>query len=390
MMKGPGSKELYRRTDRQYTDCLIGEEKMRILQLMPTLAYGDAVGNDALAIHRILKNRGYETKIYAEIIDKRIPREIADPVCRMETDGDDVIIYHMSTGSGLNAGFAKMKGRKVMIYHNITPSRFFKGYNPALERLCRDGRYALQYLSDEVDYALADSEYNAGELRTLKYKCPVDVMPILLSFEDYEREACAGAEKEYRDGKTNVIFTGRIAPNKKQEDVIDAFYHYQKYYNEESRLILLGSYFNMETYYERLKDYVGRLGVKNVVFTGHVSFEEMLCCYRAADLFLCMSEHEGFCVPLVEAMYFHIPIVAYDSSAIGHTLGGSGILLKDKNPLEAAGVMDRILKDEALRKQILAGQDRRLQDFGKERTERLFMEKIEGFLKDEGLLKNEG
>ena len=107
-------------------------------------------------------------------------------------------------------------------------------------------------------------------------------MPILLSFEDYEREAYAGAVKEYGDGKTNVIFTGRIAPNKKQEDVIDAFYHYQKYYNEESRLILLGSYFNMETYYERLKDYVGRLGVKNVVFTGHVSFEEMLCCYRAA------------------------------------------------------------------------------------------------------------
>lgn len=362
---------------------------MRILQLMPTLAYGDAVGNDALAIHKILKNRGYETKIYAEIIDKRISQEMAAPVCRMETGRDDVIIYHMSTGSGLNTGFAKMKGRKVMIYHNITPSRFFKGYSPALEKLCRDGRYALEYLADEVDYALADSEYNAGELKALKYQCPVDVMPILLSFEDYEREACAGPMKEFKDGKTNVIFTGRIAPNKKQEDVIDAFYHYQKYYNEESRLILLGSYFNMEAYYERLKDYVKRLSVKNVVFTGHVSFEEMLWCYRSSDLFLCMSDHEGFCVPLVEAMYFKIPIVAYDSSAVGYTLGGSGILLKEKNPLETAGIMDRVIKDEALRKRILAGQNKRLKSFEKERTERMFMEKIEGFLRNEGLLKDE-
>lgn len=349
---------------------------MRILQLMPTLAYGDAVGNDALAIHKILKNRGYETKIYAEIIDKRISQEMAAPVCRMETGRDDVIIYHMSTGSGLNTGFAKMKGRKVMIYHNITPSRFFKGYSPALEKLCRDGRYALEYLADEVDYALADSEYNAGELKALKYQCPVDVMPILLSFEDYEREACAGPMKEFKDGKTNVIFTGRIAPNKKQEDVIDAFYHYQKYYNEESRLILLGSYFNMEAYYERLKDYVKRLSVKNVVFTGHVSFEEMLWCYRSSDLFLCMSDHEGFCVPLLEAMFFDVPVVAKDTSAVGETLGGSGILLPDADPLAAAGVMNRLLTDEALREKVLLNQRERLLDFDNGRIEKQLLARI--------------
>lgn len=356
---------------------------MRIIQLMPTLAYGDAVGNDALAVHRILKNRGYETKIYAEIIDKRIPREMAEYAGGLENSSDDVIIYHMSTGSGLNAEFAKMQGRKIMIYHNITPPHFFKGYNPAMEKLCRDGRYALQYLSDEVDYALADSEYNAKELKALRYNCPVDVMPILLSFEDYEKGADARIPEEYRDGKTNVIFTGRIAPNKKQEDVISAFYHYQKYYNSRSRLILVGAYFNMEGYYERLKDYTKKLGAKDVVFTGHISFEKMLGCYRAADLFLCMSEHEGFCVPLVEAMYFNIPIVAYQSSAIGYTLGDSGILLEKKNPLETAGVMDRIIRDEILREKILSRQKERLKEFGKERTERLFVEKIERFLKNE-------
>lgn len=357
---------------------------MRILQIMPTLAYGDAVGNDALAIDRLLKSKGFETKIYAEIIDKRIPQGIAGYIDSLENVGDDVLIYHMSTGSRLNAGFAKMQGRKIMIYHNITPPCFYHEYNSSMEKLCRDGRYALQYLADEVDYALADSEYNAEELKKLNYRCPVDVMPILLSFEDYERKPDMETVEELGDGKTNIIFTGRIAPNKKQEDVINAFYHYQKYYNPKSRLILVGSYFNMESYYEQLKDYVERLGVKDVVFTGHISFEKMLACYHGADLFLCMSEHEGFCVPLLEAMYFNIPIVAYQSSAIGYTLDGSGILLKQKNPLETAGVMDKVIGNEALKNRMLSKQKRRLQDFGKERTERLFMEKIEGFLKNEG------
>ena len=357
---------------------------MRILQIMPTLAYGDAVGNDALAIYRLLKSKGYETKIYAEIIDKRIPRGIAGDIGGLVTGREDVLIYHMSTGSLLNARFAKMQGRKMMIYHNITPPCFYHGYHSSMEKLCRDGRYALQYLADEVDYALADSEYNAKELRKLHYCCSVDVMPILLSFEDYEKQPDAQTEEEFGDGKTNIIFTGRIAPNKKQEDVINAFYHYQKYYNPDSRLILVGSYFNMEGYYEQLRDYVQKLGAKDVVFTGHVSFEKMLGCYHGADLFLCMSEHEGFCVPLLEAMYFDIPIVAYQSSAIGYTLGGSGILLDKKNPLETAGVMDKVIRDEALRNRILSKQRKRLQDFGKERTERLFMEKIEGFLKNEG------
>lgn len=357
---------------------------MKTLQIMPTLAYGDAVGNDAIAIYRLLKSRGYETKIYAETIDKRISRGIAAGIDSLETDESDILIYHMSTGSGLNAGFAKMKGRKIMRYHNITPPCFYDGYHSFVGKLCREGRYALEYLSDKVDYALADSAYNAKELKALQYNCPVDVVPILISFEDYEKQPDARTIEEYSDGKTNVIFTGRIAPNKKQEDVINAFYHYQKYYNPESRLILVGSYDNMEDYYERLKDYVQALGARDVVFTGHISFEKVLGCYRVADLFLCMSEHEGFCVPLVEAMYFEVPIVAYQSSAIGYTLGGSGILLKEKKPLETAGVMDRLMQDRELKKRILSGQKKRLQDFGKERMERLFMEKIEGFLKHEG------
>lgn len=109
------------------------------------------------------------------------------------------------------------------------------------------------------------------------------------------------------DGYTNFIFVGRVAPNKKQEDVIRAFYCYKKYCNPKSRLFIVGSYNGMERYYHRLRRYVGALELDNVVFTGHIPFAQILAYYHLADLFLCMSDHEGFCVPLVEAMYFNLP-----------------------------------------------------------------------------------
>ena len=154
------------------------------------------------------------------------------------------------------------------------------------------------------------------------YTCPIDVCPILIPFSDYEKEPDRRVLRRYKgDGKTNLLFVGRIAPNKKQENVIRAFYFYHKYYSPDSRLFLVGSWSGMESYYERLCDYVKALGIaEHVVFTGHIRFDEILAYYHLADVFLCMSEHEGFCVPLVEAMYFHVPIVAYSCAAVPDTL----------------------------------------------------------------------
>ena len=141
------------------------------------------------------------------------------------------------------------------------------------------------------------------------YTCPIDVLPILIPFDDYAKTPSQQVIDRYSDGYTNLIFTGRIAPNKRQEDVIRAFYDYKKFYNPKSRLILVGGHNGMERYYHRLKSYINALELEDVVFPGHIKFDEILAYYKIADVFLCQSEHEGFCVPLVEAMYFDVPVV---------------------------------------------------------------------------------
>lgn len=179
---------------------------------------------------------------------------------------------------------------------------------------------------------------------------------------------------------TNILFTGRIVPNKKQEDIIKSFYYYQKYYNAESRLFLVGSYRGMDDYYNRLKKYAEELGVKNVVFTGHIKFNSILAYYHLADVFLCMSEHEGFCIPLVEAMHFQIPIVACDHAAVGETLGTGGILLPSSDCLLAAGAIDRVVCDGGLRNKIIENQKKEMKRFLTKTVGDKFIELLEKFI----------
>ena len=129
--------------------------------------------------------------------------------------------------------------------------------------------------------------------------------------------------KLYDDDYVNILFTGRVVPNKKQEDVIEAFYYYKRFIQPKSRLILVGSFAGIDKYHDQLEAYVNKLGLEDVIFTGQIKFDEILAYYQLADLFLCMSEHEGFCVPIVEAMYFNVPVIARDTSAIAWTLAGS-------------------------------------------------------------------
>ncbi len=343
---------------------------MKIVQVLPTLAFGDAVGNHTRALELLIRDMGYETGIYAMNIDKRLGDDVAryvDDIPALEED--DIMLYHLSTGSDLNKVIPDIKCRKVVNYHNVTPPQFFAGISEELESLCQKGLEEVRSLADTFDYCIADSAFNKSDLEAMGYSCPIEVAPILIDFEDYRRKPSRQVIERYSDDVVNLVFVGRIAPNKKQEDVISAFYYYKKYYNPKSRLILVGSGRGMQLYQDKLKQYVQKLGLEeSVVFTGQVKFNEILAYYRLADVFLCMSEHEGFCVPLVEAMQFQAPIVAFDSTAIGDTLGGSGILMKEKDPRLAAGVIDRIMTDVTLRRAIIDGQNERLKDFSNERV----------------------
>jgi glycosyltransferase involved in cell wall biosynthesis len=351
---------------------------MRIVQILPVLAFGDAVGNDTRALKDALKEAGYDTDIYAAVIDERLPEGTAQPYDMLEKlEDEDILIYHLSTGHKLNYEIEKLGGKKVILYHNITPERFFQKYNKDAYESCAQGIKAAKQLAKIADYAIADSEYNKQDLLDYGFRCDIDVLPILIPFEDYEKKPNARILKTYDDDYVNILFTGRVVPNKKQEDIIEAFYYYKRYINAKSRLILVGSFAGIDKYHAQLEAYVNELGVEDVIFTGQIKFDEILAYYRLADIFLCMSEHEGFCVPIVEAMYFDVPVVARDTSAIAWTLGGSGMLLPDADPMVAAEMMNRILTDESLRQKILANQRIRLKDFDNAKVKKQFLEIID-------------
>lgn len=349
---------------------------MRIIQLMPTLAYGDAVGNDALALYKFLLRKGYKTLIYAEHIDPRINKKAVKHYTQMPAlSEDDILLYHFSTGCEVLAQIlCKCICRKVMIYHNITPGEYFSEYNTGLAKLVEEGRKELRRLKNVFECCLAVSEYNKQDLIREGYTCPIEVLPILIPFEDYKTLPDEKVIKKYEnDGVTNILFTGRIAPNKKQEDVIAAFACYHKYMNPKSRLFIVGGDSGMEMYAARLRQCVKSLDVeKAVVFTGHIPFSQILAYYRLADVFLCMSDHEGFCVPLIEAMIFSIPILAYRAAAVPETLGGAGIILDDRKPEYVAKILQNVVGNRSLYETQAVLMRRRLDYFSYEKTTERF------------------
>ena len=351
---------------------------MRIFQMVISLAFGDAVGNDLLALQTIIEKFADETGIYAYHIDSRLPEGIAHKIdCLPELTPDDVVVYHLAGGTPMNEFFGSLPCKKIMRYHNITPPHFFHRYDDDIEQGCREGYEQLADLANKVDYCLAVSEYNKIGLMEMGFRCKIDVLPILVPFSDYDRIPSQKVIDKYTsDEYINILFVGRIVPNKKQEDLIHILKVYQDNYKKRARLILVGSAKDTDIYLCRLKKYIKELGLtdKDVIFPGHIGFDEILAFYKVADVFLCESEHEGFCVPLIEAMYLGTPIIAYDASAIKDTLGGAGILMDTKDPMLTAGMIDRLVNDDELRKNVLANQKERLGDFTYEKIAAQFEE----------------
>ena len=357
---------------------------MHIFQLTPAISTGDAVSNDAIALEAVLRDMGYtDSMIYSPAIGNGIPKSIAQDTRDLPPlSADDICLYHLAIGGPVNQMFKELPCRKVVIFHNITPAKFFEKYDKNSADLCRQGLKESAELAGVTEHAIAISEFDAQDLRKLGYTCPIDVVPILIPFDDYAKKPTESIVAE-KGKKTTFLFTGRVAPNKKQEDLILSFYYYKKYYNQNSRLVLAGSFDEASLYGRELQAYRKSLGLsgEDVIFTGHIRFADILAWYRTADAFLCLSEHEGFCVPLVEAMYFHLPIIAYDSAAVGETLGGGGFLLPDKDPVLVAGVMDRVIRDSRLRDALVQKGQERLKDFDRKKITEQFTGIIDGLTK---------
>ena len=329
----------------------------RVHQVLATLGYGDAIGHEVLGIQRALHAAGYESSIYVETADPRLEPltlDYRDMVGKVSAA--DVLIHHFSIGSRASRTAFALPGRMALVYHNITPPEYFIGVHKDLVKLCFRGRRELTAYVARCDLALGDSEYNRQELHDLGF-ADTGVLPVVPDFSHLagipDRALAAG----FDDGWTNVMFVGRVIPNKKFEDVIRAFHVYRTRHNPRSRLLLVGSYSGFERYLAMLHALIARLGTPDVHFLGHVSNEELSALYDVADLFLCASEHEGFCVPLVEAFYKRVPVLAYAATAVPATMDGAGVLYETRDPAEVARLMDAILSDIDIEERIVASQD---------------------------------
>jgi glycosyltransferase involved in cell wall biosynthesis len=351
---------------------------MEIHQLLPGFSYGDAISNHALALQRLLHSWGFASDIFA----LRVHEKLADR-CRafgdFEPRAGGVTIYHYSIGSEeLTSAFLASPGQRLLIYHNITPPHFFSAYSDLGYRETREGREVLGAFRGAVDMVLADSAYNCRELAELGFHNPRE-LPILVDFRRFKTTPpCPLTLRQFEDGWTNFLFVGRIVPNKRHDDVLRTFVHYNRYIDRRSRLFLVGPTVGMEDYCADLQQLARYHRVEDhVVFAGHVRFRELVAYYTLADVFLCMSEHEGFCVPLLEAMYHDIPILAFDAAAVPHTLGQAGVLVRQKDFARIAEMAHLLVSDRPLRARVVRRQRERLADFRPERVAARFRAYIE-------------
>ena len=335
----------------------------KVHQLLAALSYGDAVSNDALTLQAHLREGGLESDIFAEHAHPLMARR-----CRRlweyETVSgpDTVCLYHFSIGSAASRFIFHAPDRLVIRYHNITPGRFFAPFMPHLARQVEDGRRQLELFAPRSELGLGVSEFNRRELEAAGY-LRTGVFPIFPRLAARREGARPVLRRLFEDGRTNLLFVGRVICNKKIEDLLRMFAVYQRYLDPKSRLLVVGDTWGYEAYYLPLERMARELGLEEVVFTGQVEDDELPELYGVADAFVCMSEHEGFCVPLLEAMSFGVPVLAYDAGAVAETMDGGGVLLKDKRPEVAAEIVHAVVKDDALRAAVLATQERTLGRF---------------------------
>lgn len=338
-------------------------------QVLATLGYGDAIGHEVLGIQRVLRAAGYESEIFVETADRRLEDLTVDYRDLPEASHpDNLLIHHFSIGSRASRVAYALPDRMALVYHNITPPEFFIDVHPLLVQLCFLGRRELGVYANRVDLGLGDSEFNRAELEALGF-ARTHVLPVVPDFSHLSGPADYMQAGAFDDDWVNLLFVGRMIPNKRIEDVIRAFHAYKRFFNPRSRLLLVGSHGGFERYLAMVHDFVARIGAADVHLLGHVSNEELTAYYEIADVFLCASEHEGYCVPLMEAFHMGVPVLAYAATAVPATMDGGGLLYHRKDPVEIAALVDAVVSDGALRENVLASQDAALdrllaKDFG--------------------------
>lgn len=333
--------------------------KAEIHQLVHTLSYGDAISGEIFALQRCWRNCGLHSDIFAINIHPKFKGQ-AHAYTSLPPDFRGEVVLHYSLGSPLNALYERLQGAsRTLVYHNLTPAHWFRGVNPRIVADIENGARELPKLCRLTKRLVADSHYNARELQALGFEAEVLELPVDPERWDVAPNPGIKALLAAAPG-IQVVHVGRLAPNKRIEDIIRTFYFVRRYIDGQAKLWLVGIDIDTELYSFVLKRLVQQLELNEAVnFVGCLADSEVKALYQGAAVYLCMSEHEGYCLPLIEAMHFGLPVIAYAGSAVSDTVGGGGILVREKRYAEIAELIGEIARSpEFKNKLVQAGRER--------------------------------
>ncbi len=340
-----------------------------IHQALPHFAYGDAIGNQVLELRRLIRALGLPSEIFAESWDPRLRAECLpyrEYACARRPE--NLLILHYSTGSQLLEQVTHLPDRVVLYYHNITPPDFFYWVNGELAFELRDAQVRLESFANKMP-AFAASPYNADELRKLGFRV-LGIAPYVLQLDQLAQGLTSHGATQITQQYANVrmsdwLYVGRIVPNKCVHDLIKAFYYFHKWITPSSRLFLVGSPAGADEYARMLQQLIQELDLgRAVIWAGPASASEGLgAFYRLAKLYVSMSEHEGFCIPLLEAMHYDLPVMAFAATGVPLTLSGAGVALTAKNYPMIAEIANEIISNPEFRMRLVERQRARLADF---------------------------
>lgn len=341
-------------------------------QFLTGATSGDAITEQALLMRQWLRDLGFASDIYAWHIHPDLAAEIRPLTSYRRGRNERWAIYRHSIGSEVPDYLAGHDLRLILIYHNITPPAFFDGIDPMRARLARLGLEQLHNLRSQTGLALADSAFNAADLSRAGVT-DVAVLPIALEAARYQLPLNAGLAGTLKAGGANLLFIGRLAPNKRQEDLVRLLFCLRRI-RPAAHLYLVGDRWAVgyDRWVEQLAD---ELGVRDgLTLTGKVAQQDMITYLKSADCYVSMSEHEGFGVPLIESMYLGLPIVAYSATAVPDTLGMGGILFHRKDFEALAELIDFLLAGQPLRDRVVACQKERAETFLEPQVKTLFVD----------------
>lgn len=332
-------------------------------QFAPTLAYGDAVGNDCFELQRLYWSRGVRSDLFAAEAKPEVAQFVrpSRDLEQVPVEGSSLQV-HISMGNDALWDIAKLPHRKTVVYHNITPAHFFEGLNEHARRYSEIGREQLAAFARVSELGIADSRYNQKELVRAGFD-KTAVVPIIVDWAAFDVAPDPAILRELSDERTDILAVGQILPQKAVHKVVAAFAKYRES-DPTARLWLVGSHAMSEAYLGQVREAIRAQGLDDAVtLTGTVPMSALVAYYRGATAFVTLSEHEGFCVPLLEAMRAGLPVVASDAGAIPDTLGDAGILLSGTDPDIVAAALERAVRDAALRKDLIARGQRHLVAF---------------------------